>query len=161
MTKPWHRLACRWRRWFPALPGAAGMLLIAVATAIGASSNNEAQPGRVSRPQLDPPRGDRCVMDAAFMRRNHMQLLLHQRDRTVREGVRGSDVSLPKCIACHANARTQSVVGNDANFCQGCHGYVAVKLDCFECHASKTGVLAAAQSNDAGAEPKRGTDGIR
>jgi len=98
---------------------------------------DSAAASRVPRPALDAPQGDKCVADPDFMRRNHMKLLLHQRDATVHTGVRPRDTSLEGCIACHASRQTGSVVGSNGNFCQGCHAYAAVKLDCFECHASK------------------------
>lgn len=71
------------------------------------------------------------------MRKNHMELLKHQRDETVHKGIRTTSHSLNGCIECHASRKNNSVVGSDRNFCQGCHSYAAVKLDCFECHASK------------------------
>lgn len=121
--------------------------LLALASAVFAATAIDAG-GRVPRPQLDAPRGVRCVRDTAFMRRNHMQLLLHQRDRTVHAGERGGETSLAKCIGCHANAQTGSVVGSDRNFCQGCHSYAAVKLDCFECHSGKVSMTELAQRHD-------------
>jgi predicted CXXCH cytochrome family protein len=77
------------------------------------------------------------VEDAAFMRRNHMQLLKHQRVDTLRGGIRTGKYSLKECIACHASQSTNSVVANGDNFCQSCHNYAAVSIDCFGCHASK------------------------
>jgi hypothetical protein len=72
------------------------------------------------------------------MRRNHMEMLKHQRDRTVHLGIRGAPHSLAGCIECHANRSDGSVLGSDRHFCQGCHSYAAVRLDCFECHSSRT-----------------------
>ena len=43
------------------------------------------------------------------MRRNHMELLKHQRDDTVRSGIRGAKYSLKDCVGCHAGAKTGSV----------------------------------------------------
>ena len=72
-----------------------------------------------------------------------MDLLKHQRDRTVRAGVRGEKVHLNACIECHAGpgagAAAGSAVGSPQAFCEGCHRYAAVKLDCFECHQPKPG----------------------
>jgi cytochrome c len=75
-------------------------------------------------------------------------LLRHQRDRTVRDGVRGARVSLAACVECHAGkgagVAAGSVVGSPEAFCESCHRYAAVKLDCFECHRSRPeGALAA------------------
>ncbi|MBK6603704.1 MAG: hypothetical protein IPG28_19700 [Betaproteobacteria bacterium] len=91
----------------------------------------------------------RCVEETGYMRRNHMDLLRHHRDRTVREGIRTTRHSLAGCVDCHADPQTRSVVGRNAagraGFCAGCHSYVAVQLDCFDCHATQpaAGVAAA------------------
>ena len=47
--------------------------------------------------------GDSCVADTDFMRRNHMQVLLHQRDETVISGLRDQPYSLVGCVNCHAH----------------------------------------------------------
>ncbi len=79
------------------------------------------------------------------MRRNHMELLKHQRDRTVHEGIRTVRHSLNNCIACHAGKKTGRVTGSDG-FCESCHRYASVKLDCFECHADRpTAAIAGAK----------------
>src|SRR5512135_3142230 len=104
----------------------------ALAPTLACSADGVATAGRVTRPALDAPQGEKCVADLDFMRRNHMQLLLHQRDDTVHAGVRPRDTTLERCIACHASKQTGSVVGANENFCQGCHAYAAVKIDCFE-----------------------------
>lgn len=93
-------------------------------------------------PRLDIGRGGKCVDDPKFMRKNHMDLLKHQRDETVQQGIRGGKYSLAVCVDCHASKKNNSVLGSNENFCQGCHAYVKVKIDCFECHASKRKVVA-------------------
>ena len=143
MRAAWQRLTGT-ARWTLAL-----VLLLAAGTLAAAASFDTG--GGVPRPQLDAPRGERCVRDAAFMRRNHMTLLLHQRDRTVHAGERAGDTMLTKCIGCHANAQTQSVIGTDGAFCQSCHAYVAVKLDCFECHSSAAVAIARQRDGSGGA----------
>lgn len=103
-------------------------------------------------PKLDLGRGgDHCVEDTQFMRMNHMRLIKHQRDETVRRGIRGSKYDLTNCIDCHASKTNNSVLGSNQNFCQGCHVYAAVKIDCFECHSSRRKVAAALASTEAGA----------
>lgn len=101
------------------------------------SAPREAAAGRVPKPVVEAGKGEKCVADTEFMRRNHMKLLLHQRDETVINGIRTPRYSLNNCIECHASKKTGSVVGSNDNFCQSCHAYAGVKLDCFECHASK------------------------
>lgn len=92
--------------------------------------------GAVPQPVIEVARGGQCVGDPAFMRRNHMSLLKHQRDDTLRGGVRTGQHSLKACIGCHASQSTGSVNAGSTNFCQSCHAYAAVKIDCFECHTS-------------------------
>jgi hypothetical protein len=86
-------------------------------------------------PKLKIERGEACVAPTEEMRRNHMKMLFHQRDRTMREGVRTTRFSLKGCIECHASSKTGSVLGKDG-FCSSCHEYAAVKMDCFECHSA-------------------------
>lgn len=82
-------------------------------------------------------KGDKCVRDEDYMRRNHMNILKHQRDETLRKGIRTTRDSLKNCIECHVNPRTNSVASSKEDFCMGCHSYAAVKVDCFECHSSR------------------------
>ena len=74
------------------------------------------------------------------MRTNHMHLLRHKRDETMYSGIRTAKHSLNGCIDCHVPMPTaQRVVRHsDAeHFCATCHIEVAVKLDCFQCHADR------------------------
>ncbi|MCF6303063.1 MAG: hypothetical protein L3J13_07685 [Devosiaceae bacterium] len=82
-----------------------------------------------------------------FWRINHMSLLSHDRDETMRLGDRNISASLKECVACHAvDDAAEEPVGYESEefFCRVCHDYVAVKIDCFTCHQSKpdSGVLA-------------------
>jgi len=86
-------------------------------------------------PKLDIGRGGQCVEEPQWMRKNHPQVLKHQRDETVHLGIRDAKHSLKNCIECHASLRDGSVIGRADSFCEGCHRYEAVKLDCFECHS--------------------------
>ena len=95
-------------------------------------------------PQLYVGKGGQCVEDPKLMRKIHMNLLKHQRDETMHKGIRGQKHSLADCVECHASIKTNSVLGSNEAFCQGCHTYAAVKLDCFECHTSKRKVTAGA-----------------
>jgi hypothetical protein len=94
----------------------------------------------VPRPEIVIANPGQCIAPKDEMRRNHMEMLKHQRDKTLRLGQRGATVSLNGCIECHASKETHSVLGSDRNFCQGCHAYAAVSIDCFECHQAKTGM---------------------
>lgn len=109
-----------------------------------------------------PVRAEQCIVPTAQIRRAHPDLLKHQRDLTVHRGQRGAAASLDACINCHAAPENQHLIealrtrlygatptgaaqanraakrfaaDQGAAFCQTCHSYAAVKLDCFECHA--------------------------
>lgn len=101
----------------------------------------QAGAGEVPVPKPMPGLGSYCVEDTAFMRRNHMDLLRHQRDDTMYNGLRTERHSLKNCINCHM---AEEVVGKERieitdsrHFCAGCHQYASVKPDCFECHSSQ------------------------
>jgi len=115
------------------------LVLLLIATAAFAADDG----GRTPRPVIERAiKGEQCVADPAFMRRNHMDLLKHQRDDTVHGGIRGAKGSLAGCIDCHASANTRSVAQAPTDFCVACHSYAAVRIDCFECHSSKPGAVA-------------------
>ena len=118
-------------------------LLIVVAGQAAAEAPSGAAASRVPKPAISTAGGS-CVEDTAFMRRNHMELIKHQRDLTVHEGIRTTKHSLANCVNCHADPKTGRVTGSREAFCEGCHTYAAVKLDCFECHADRAGARAVA-----------------
>ena len=103
--------------------------------AFGAAVAADAPAGRVAKPVVKIEQPGACVEPTELMRRNHMKFLLHQRDRTLREGLRGTRHSLKECVECHASRATGSVLGREG-FCESCHRYASVSIDCFECHAS-------------------------
>ena len=83
------------------------------------------------RRRVSPTRAKSAPVEE--MRRDHMTMLLEQRDRTMRQGIRETRFSLKNCVECHASRETGSVLGKDG-FCSSCHTYVSVSMDCFECH---------------------------
>ena len=74
---------------------------------------------------LAASKGDKCIRETGWMRRNHMDFLRHKRAIVVREGVRVKSESFLQCATCHPKR---------ADFCDKCHNYVGVSPDCFECH---------------------------
>jgi predicted CXXCH cytochrome family protein len=99
-------------------------------------------PATAGPPQPAKGRGDKCVAPTDWMRRYHMTTLKHQRDETVHEGIRTKQFSLKGCIDCHqVKGENGNVVtvADPKHFCRTCHDYAAVKLDCFDCHASRPG----------------------
>jgi hypothetical protein len=85
-----------------------------------------------------PVKGEQCVEDTDVMRKNHMKFLLHQRDETMRRGIRTKQYSLKECINCHVPPaeEAQAARSEEGHFCMNCHVYAGVKIDCFECHAT-------------------------
>lgn len=82
-------------------------------------------PAWAEYPDLEKPKGEKCIKEKSWMRRNHMDFLKDQREITVREGVRVKEESLLNCQSCHPSRE---------QFCDKCHGYVGVQPDCFDCH---------------------------
>lgn len=105
------------------------------------TSSADQPPGRVPHPAISVDKTTQCIDSPEVMRRSHMDMLKHQRDRTVHLGERRVKVTLNGCIDCHAGkgagAAAGSVTGSAQAFCESCHRYAAVKLDCFECHQSR------------------------
>ena len=82
---------------------------------------------------------DACVAPTATMRRSHFELIKHQRDVTVHQGIRKTDNSLAGCVDCHVRKDAQGKqvpVNAPGEFCAGCHEYAGASLDCFTCHAT-------------------------
>ncbi|MDK9719771.1 MAG: Hdr-like menaquinol oxidoreductase cytochrome c subunit [Rhodospirillales bacterium] len=128
---------------------------ILAALLIALSLGGLALPVLAGPPDVPKGAGEKCLAAAATMRRNHMSMLMHRRDATMHQGVRASTNGLKACLDCHAvNDGAGQPVGidSDKHFCRVCHDYAAVKVDCFECHASKPAAKKAAEA-PAEAEP--------
>jgi hypothetical protein len=81
-----------------------------------------------------PHEGGRCVEDTAYMRANHMRLLVDWRDEAVRandriytasDGRRHDKSLSGTCLGCHWEKE---------EFCDRCHDYVGVTPYCWNCH---------------------------
>jgi len=120
-----------------------------VATAaVLACAGASAEGGRTPKPAVTVEKKGACIAPVEEMRRNHMLMLKHDRDRTLRQGIRKVPGSLQGCIGCHASNRTGSVVAAKDDFCASCHAYAGVTLDCFECHSGKPKAAPAGQGRD-------------
>ncbi len=94
---------------------------------------------RTPMPQFPEGRGEECVEPLDVIRRDHMDFLNHQRDKTMHEGIRTKQHSLKNCIECHASKDEKGnwvSVAAPGQFCESCHSYAAVSMDCFGCHAT-------------------------
>lgn len=90
---------------------------------------------RATRPNLTlPAQAKQCILPAAVMRSEHMQLLVRWREDVVRRGDRRFvapdgkvyEKSLNRtCLGCH----------NKQEFCDRCHTYAGVSSPyCWNCH---------------------------
>lgn len=78
-----------------------------------------------------------CIAPTIEMRKNHMDMLKHDRDLSVRKGMRNTEASLAECVSCHAEKSRKggyTPINAEGQFCESCHSYVAVDLTCFQCH---------------------------
>lgn len=115
------------------------LVILAGAAGVAFASETEASQNPLL-PVIPEGQGERCVEDTEYMRRNHMDLLKHQRDETMIKGVRTKKYSLKECLDCHVVYGADDVavtVSSPSHFCRSCHDYAAVSIDCFECHASR------------------------
>ena len=120
------------------------MALVAVTFIGGAllasSQQLQAQPAWMPKPPKAV--GGQCDADPKWMRKWHMQVLDHKRDETMHQGIRTKKYSLKNCITCHAvkdESNKYITVKDERHFCRSCHDYAAVRIDCFDCHASRPG----------------------
>jgi hypothetical protein len=116
----------------------AGAVVLTAASLAWADSDDQPKAGGAPVPVITKAaKGEKCVEPNDYMRRNHMKLLMHQRDETVLLGIRTKKYSLKECINCHASEKTGSVAASKDDFCVSCHSYASVKIDCFDCHSTK------------------------
>jgi hypothetical protein len=115
---------------------AAAVVLWTMATASAADPSKGG--GSVPLPHpAEAFKGEKCVEPNDVMRRQHMNYLKHQRDDTLRQGIRGEKYSLKECVDCHAVKSPDVMDGKVRTiqpFCKECHSYAAVTIDCFACH---------------------------
>ena len=111
------------------------MSCLALLMSAGIANAGEGVEGSAKADKLDA-----CVEPTPFMRRNHFELIKHQRDITVHEGIRKTDHSLAGCVDCHVRKDVQGhhvSVNAPGEFCAGCHEFTGTMLDCFTCHATR------------------------
>lgn len=118
------------------------LITLAISSQLFAASGSHG-PNRDATGNIIPtPKGENCIEETSYMRKNHMDLLLHKRDETMRQGIRTEKNSLTECINCHATPDESGKIARifddkSQHFCSTCHAAAAVTLDCFECHADR------------------------
>jgi hypothetical protein len=122
---------------------AQALLLAGLAATLAGCSKSE-PPG----PELlAQARGDQCVEPTDVIRRDHMNILMHERDEAKRYGRRNPDHGFVGCIDCHVSP-TASRDEPATHFCLACHQFNAVRMDCFQCHIDRPSDAAARQRVD-------------
>jgi len=91
-------------------------------------------------PKIEKPKdADRCIEDTAFMRKEHMQVVMDWRDEVVRDrqrvyvasdGRRFRKSLTGGCLGCHTDKSAS---------CDRCHDYLSVRPYCWECHVVPQG----------------------
>ncbi len=108
-------------------------LILGVATPLAAQERSALWPDVPTATGTPHPEGNE------YWRRNHMELMRHDRDLTLRQGTRDIGASLNGCFDCHTTKDASGIVltyQSEKHFCRACHDFVAVKVDCFMCHRS-------------------------
>ncbi|MCF7982946.1 MAG: sulfur reduction protein DsrJ [Thiohalocapsa sp.] len=117
-----------------------GLLVLAAAGAFLASAGARAeQVGDFVLPSSKAAKVENCVEPTEYMRRNHFEVIRHQRDTTVYGGIRSTKHSLAGCVDCHVGYDESGQplsVSDEGQFCSACHDYAAVTMNCFDCHAT-------------------------
>jgi len=117
-----------------------GVLLALLAAVLGVGSAAYAEEvGGFVLPSSKAAAVKNCVEPTEYMRRNHFELIRHQRDKTVYGGIRGTSHSLSGCVACHVgydDAGAPVEIDAEGQFCRSCHAYASVEMNCFDCHAT-------------------------
>ena len=93
----------------------------------------------VPTPDIPKGEGDKCVEPTDVMRKDHMDYILHQRDETMHKGIRTKTHSLKECVNCHTVKDENDIpvtYKDKRHFCNSCHEYASVQIDCFSCHSS-------------------------
>lgn len=124
----------------PLLAVAAALLALTVLTMVMAvfvasPAGNRAMAATTMEAEQRGP----CLAPASIMRRNHMEMLKHDRNAAVHDGIRPPHRTLENCVTCHAVADTEGKpvsVEDSRHFCNNCHPQAAVSIDCFSCHRS-------------------------
>ncbi|MBH32716.1 MAG: sulfur reduction protein DsrJ [Gammaproteobacteria bacterium] len=91
-------------------------------------------------PSVSNLSGDKCVEPTQLMREKHHIFIKDHSHETVVNGIRTKKHSLKNCIQCHIQPLADGTFptkDDEKHFCAGCHLFTGVKVECFDCHASK------------------------
>jgi len=128
-----------------------GLWVILLSGAVWATDDTELKLP-LPKPKGNYSETQECVEPIDVIRRLHGSLLKRQRDKTMHQGIRTESDGKPAkhsligCIDCHVVPDTQGQypdIHTPQHFCNSCHTYAAVQVDCFQCHATKPGEVVA------------------
>jgi len=108
-------------------------LLVALASPVSAQERASLLP------EIPKGTGEPHPEGNEFWRKEHMELMKHDRDEVMYNGERVVAGSLKECFDCHTVKDSEGHVvtyQDEQHFCRTCHDYAAVKVDCFMCHRS-------------------------
>ncbi len=111
-------------------------LLLIVAPTV-AFATDVAAGGWTPRPVFPKGQGDHCVEPTEVMRRLHGEIVRPPDGTPSSRGLPHHD--LAGCVACHAQRDKNGAyipVNAKGQFCESCHRFSAVSINCFSCHAS-------------------------
>ena len=114
-------------------------LLLIITVLLGLATTAQAQDRSPLLPQVPAATGEPHPEGNEFWRKNHMELLKHDRDLTMHLGDRDVQASLAHCFDCHAAKYDEGKIvsyESEKHFCRACHDFAAVRVDCFMCHRS-------------------------
>ena len=92
-----------------------------------------------------PTNEKQCVAPLGYMRTSHMQMLMDWRDAVVRHGLHSFKAFNGKTYTMDLTGTCFSCHTNKAEFCDRCHNYAAVSVQCWDCHVEPKLVLRSSQ----------------
>ncbi|MCP3970911.1 MAG: hypothetical protein GY717_11475 [Rhodobacteraceae bacterium] len=115
------------------------MIRLALILVLGLTGMVSAEERSSLWPSVPAATGEPHAEGNEFWRKNHMDMMRHDRDLTMRMGDRQVGASLKACFDCHTVRDDEGHVvtyRDERHFCRSCHDFAAVRVDCFTCHRS-------------------------
>ena len=110
-------------------------LLLAVAT-VGFATRGAADDW-TPRPVIPKAQGERCVEPTEVMRKWHNEIVRPADGSSAPRTLPHHDIA--GCVSCHAERDKNGAyvpVNAEGQFCESCHRFSAVSINCFSCHAA-------------------------
>jgi hypothetical protein len=96
--------------------------------------------GALARPELERPVGEpACVEDSATMTTRHAALLQEWRNAVVRDGQKDYTAASGQSYVMSLTGTCMHCHSDGSKFCDRCHSYAGVELNCWSCHIEPKG----------------------